>query len=178
MCKTASQKLTILFRMANVLLGEQRKVIVVQSLENLEKSRNKIQVRENLEKSGNFTERARYNLEMILYYWKQYIFILKHPPVMHPSTFYGPLGGLWNSILMGEGYMRGVYTPFTIFYNSYSSRNEKDFLLVLLKLSQASIVKIFHFSDEQKVVSVVPKRGCTPPHKSRSVFFKHIGHGK
>ena len=33
--------------------------MVVQSLENLEKSGNKILVRENLEKSGNFTERAK-----------------------------------------------------------------------------------------------------------------------
>ena len=33
--------------------------MVVQSLENLEKSGNKISVRENLEKPGNFTERAQ-----------------------------------------------------------------------------------------------------------------------
>ena len=33
--------------------------MVVQSLENLEKSGNKILVRENLEKSGNFTKRAK-----------------------------------------------------------------------------------------------------------------------
>ena len=30
--------------------------------------------------------------------------------------------------------------------------HEKDFLQVLSKLSQASIVKVFHFSDEWKVV--------------------------
>ena len=38
------------------------KIMVVQSLENLEKSGNKVFVRENLEnleKSGNFTERAK-----------------------------------------------------------------------------------------------------------------------
>ena len=33
--------------------------LIVQSLENLEKSGNKVLVRENLEKSGNFTERAK-----------------------------------------------------------------------------------------------------------------------
>ena len=42
--------------------------MVVQSLENLEKSGNKIWVRENLEKPGNFAERNKNNLEMILCY--------------------------------------------------------------------------------------------------------------
>jgi len=32
------------------------------------------------------------------------------------------------------------------------------------------MVKIFHFSDEWKVVSVAPRRGVYIPHKSRSVF--------
>ena len=84
-------------------------------------------------------------------------------------------------VLMGEGFMGGMYTPpFTIFFDFRlrSLRYEKDFLPVLSKLSQASLVKIFHFSDEWKVVSVAPQRGgCTPPHKSRGVFFRHIGHG-
>ena len=56
--------------------------------------------------------------------------------------------------------------PFTIFFDFRlrSLRYEKDFLQVLSKLSQASMVKIFHFSDEWKVVSVAPQRGgCTPP---------------
>ena len=40
--------------------------------------------------------------------------------------------------------------------------------------------KIFHFSDEWKLVSVAPHREggmYTPPHKSRGVFYTHIGHG-
>ena len=70
--------------------------------------------------------------------------------------------------LMGEGFMGGVYPPppFTIFFDFRlrSLRYEKDFLQVLPKLSQASMVKIFHFSDEWKVVSVAPQRGVyTPP---------------
>ena len=38
---------------------QQYKFMIVQSLENLEKSGNKVLVRENLEKSGHFTERAK-----------------------------------------------------------------------------------------------------------------------
>ena len=68
------------------------------------------------------------------------------------------------AILMGEGFM-GVYTPFTIFFDFRlrSLRYEKDFLPVLSKLSQPSMVKIFHFSDEWKVVSVAPQRGVSTP---------------
>ena len=52
-------------------------------------------------------------------------------------------------LLMGEGFMGGV-----------------------------SMVKIFHFSGEWKVVSVAPQRGGVhPAHKSRGVFYTHIGHG-
>ena len=51
--------------------------MVVQSLENLEKSGNKILVRENQEKSGNLNERAKNDFEMVLFYWKQCFFILK-----------------------------------------------------------------------------------------------------
>ena len=69
---------------------------------------------------------------------------------------------LW---LMGEGFMGGVHPPFTIFFDFRlrSLRYEKDFLPVLSKLSQASMVKIFHFSDEWKVVSVAPQRGGVHP---------------
>ena len=49
--------------------------------------------------------------------------------------------------LMGEGFMGGCTPPFTIFFDFRlrSLRYEKDFLPVLSKLSQASMVKIFHF---------------------------------
>ena len=82
------------------------------------------------------------------------------------------------NILMEEGFL-GVYTPFTIFLYFWLRplRYEKDFLQVLSKLCQASMVKIFHFSDEWKVVSVAPQRGVYTPHKSRGVFYTHIGHG-
>ena len=52
--------------------------------------------------------------------------------------------------------MGGVHPPFTIFvdFRLRSLRYEKDFLPVLSKLFQASMLKIFHFSDEWKVVSV------------------------
>ena len=81
---------------------------------------------------------------------------------------------------MGKGFMGGCKPPFTIFFDFRlrSLRYEKDFLPVISKLSQASMVKIFHFSDEWKVVSVAPQRGGVhPPHKSRGVFYTHIGHG-
>ena len=46
---------------------------------------------------------------------------------------------------------------------------------MLSKLSQASMVKIFHISDEWKVVSVAPQRGGahTPP-INLEVVFTHI----
>ena len=71
---------------------------------------------------------------------------------------------------MGEGF-RGVYTAFTIFFEFRlrSLQYEKDFLQVLSKLSQESMIKIFHFSDELMVVSVAPQRGDNCP-KSRGVF--------
>ena len=68
--------------------------------------------------------------------------------------------------------MGGCTPPFTIFFDFRlrSLRYEKDFLPVLSKLSQASMVKIFHFSDEWKVVSVAPQRGVYTPIKSRGVL--------
>ena len=74
--------------------------------------------------------------------------------------------------------MGGVHPPFTIFFDFrlHSLSYEKDFLPVLTKLSQASTVKIFHFSDEWKVVSEAPQR-VKAPHRSRGVFYTHIGHG-
>ena len=45
---------------------------------------------------------------------------------------------------------------------------------MLSKLSRVSMVKIDHFSDEWKVVSVAPQRGMYTPHKSRGVFFRHF----
>ena len=71
-----------------------------------------------------------------------------------------------NWPLMGEGFMGGCTPPpFTICFDFRlrSLRYEKDFLPVLSKLSQASMVKIFHFSDEWKVVSVAPQRGGVYP---------------
>ena len=60
--------------------------------------------------------------------------------------------------------MGGVH-PFCDFFYVWlrSWRYEKDFLQVLSKLSQASLVKIFHFSDEYKVVSVAPQKGGVHP---------------
>ena len=57
----------------------------------------------------------------------------------------------------------GVYTLFTIFFEFRlrSARYEKDFLPVLSKSSQASMVRILSFF----------------PHKSKGVFFRHISHG-
>ena len=57
---------------------------------------------------------------------------------------------------MGEGFMGGCTPPFTIFFDFRlrSLRYEKDFFPVLSKLSQASMVKNFHFSDKWKMVSV------------------------
>ena len=77
---------------------------------------------------------------------------------------------------MGEGFMGGCTPPFTIFFDFRlrSLRYEKDFLPVLSKLSQASMVKIFHFSDEWKVVSVAPQRGGVHPPINLEVFFTHI----
>ena len=71
--------------------------------------------------------------------------------------------------------MGGCTPPFTIFldFRLRSLRYEKDFLPVLSKLSQASMVKIFHFSDEWKVVSVAPQReGCAPPINPEVFFFQ------
>ena len=42
------------------------------------------------------------------------------------------------------------------------------------KLSQASVVKIFRFSDEWKVVSVAPQREGVHPPINLEVFFTHI----
>ena len=73
-------------------------------------------------------------------------------------------------------YGRGVHPPFTIFFDFRlrSLRYEKNFLKVLSKLSQASMVKNFHFSDEWKVVSVAPQRGGVQPPINLEVFFTHI----
>ena len=86
--------------------------------------------------------------------------------VIAPQGSDTPFQSLLPPFLMGEGFMGGVYTPpFTIFFDFRlrSLRYEKDFLPVLSKLSQASMVKIFHFSDEWKVVSVAPQRGGVHP---------------
>ena len=68
----------------------------------------------------------------------------------------------------------GVYTPFTNFFDFRlrSLRYEKDFLPVLSKLSWASMVKIFHFSDEWKVVSMAPQRGRGVTPINPEVFFR------
>ena len=83
--------------------------------------------------------------------------------------------------LMGEGFIGGIHPPFTIFFyfRLRSLRYEKYFLQKLSKLSQASMVKFFHFSDEWEVVSVASQReGVYTPHKSRGIFYRHIDHGK
>ena len=74
-------------------------------------------------------------------------------------------------LLNGRGiYGGGCTPPFTIFFDFRlrSLRYEKDFLPVLSKLSQASMIKIFHFSDEWKVA---PQRGVYIPHKSRGRVY-------
>ena len=54
------------------------------------------------------------------------------------------------SFLNGRRIYGGCTPPFTIFFDFRlrSLRYEKYFLPVLSKLSQASMIKIFHFSDE------------------------------
>ena len=74
---------------------------------------------------------------------------------------------------MGEGFMGGRTPPFTIFFDFRlrSLRYEKDFLPVLSKLSQASMVNIFHFSDEIEAgFRGTPKGGCTPPINLEVIF--------
>ena len=58
---------------------------------------------------------------------------------------------------MREGFI-GVYTPlYDFFYFCLRClRYRKYFLQVSSKLSQASMVKVFHFLDKWKVVSVAP----------------------
>ena len=74
--------------------------------------------------------------------------------------------------------MGGCTPPsFSIFFDFRlrSLRYEKDFLPVLSKLSQASMIKIFHSSDEWKVVSVAHQRGGgVHPPINLEVFFTHI----
>ena len=53
----------------------------------------------------------------------------------------------------------GGVPPFTLFFLTSFFKIRTSFLQVLSKLSQASKVKIFHFSDEWKVVPVAPQRG-------------------
>ena len=48
---------------------------------------------------------------------------------------------------------------------------KKIFCKCLSKLSQASVLKMFHFSDQWKEVSMAPQRGCTMPLYSE-VFFQ------
>ena len=68
-----------------------------------------------------------------------------------------------------------VHPPLRAFFISYFfSRYKKDFLPVPSKLSQASVVRIFYFSDKWKAVSVAPKEGCTPPPINPEVFFSDI----
>ena len=63
----------------------------------------------------------------------------------------------------------GVCAPPSRFF--FISDFVLDFLQVLSKLSQASMVQMSHFSDKWKVVSVASQRGgIHPPHKSRGVF--------
>ena len=83
---------------------------------------------------------------------------------INPENFRSISQDLLFYRIMGDGFMGGVH-PFTIFFDFRlrSLRYEKDFLPVLSKLSQASMVKIFHFSDEWKVVSVAPQRGGVHP---------------
>ena len=76
---------------------------------------------------------------------------------------------------MEDGFMGGVYTPlYDLFWflNSFFKIRKRFFASL-----QASMVNIFHFSDEWNVVSVAPQRGVYTPHKSRGVFYTHIGHG-
>ena len=84
------------------------------------------------------------------------------------------------NLLNGRRIYGGCTPPFTILFYFWlrSLRYGKDFLQVLSKLSQTSMVKTSHFSDEWKVVFVALQRGVVyNPHKSRGVFFWHIGHG-
>ena len=64
--------------------------------------------------------------------------------------------------------MGGVHPPLRFFFT------KKIFLQVLSKLPQASMVQIFHFSDEWKLVFVAPQRGVYISPINLEVFFSDI----
>ena len=78
----------------------------------------------------------------------------------------------WWIIIHGRRIYGGVHPTFTIFVDFWlrSSRYEKDFLQVLLKLSQASMFKFFIFQTSGRWFPWHPKGGCTPP-INLEVFF-------
>ena len=79
---------------------------------------------------------------------------------------------LIRGLINGRRIYWGCTHPFTYFFDFRlcSSRYEKDYLQVLPKLCQAPLIRIFHFSDRWKVVSVAPQRGVYNPHTSWAVF--------
>ena len=70
----------------------------------------------------------------------------------------------------------GVYTPLSLrmlLISDFVLQDTKKIFTVLSKLSQASMVKLFHFSDKWKMVSVAPQRGVYTP-INLGVFFSDI----
>ena len=93
------------------------------------------------------------------------------------------LNEMHESCNLNGGRIYGVCTPLykgvaQFWFLTSFSRCKKDFLPVLSKSSQASMVRTFHFSDEWKVVSVAPQREVYISPVNVEVFFIYIGHGK
>ena len=103
-------------------------------------------------------QRAVWNIHLFTVIRAPYLLIVNR---MEKGIEYGILQGQYKFFsAISRTFINGrrIYgggvplPPFTIFFYFWlrSLRYEKDFLQVLSKLSQASMVKIFHFSDEWK----------------------------
>ena len=77
--------------------------------------------------------------------------------------------------LMGEGFMGGC----TIFFSFLTSffKIRKRFFESIKITSGIYDRKFFIFQMSERWFPWHPKGGCTSPHKSRGVFYKHVGHG-
>ena len=105
----------------------------------------------------HFTVITFYHRMRNLFWWS---FTIDALVKSHPSQ---------NDLINESRIYGGCKLTFMNFFNFWlcSSRYKKDFLTPLSKLSQASLVKIFHFSDEWKVVSMAPPWGG---HKSWGIY--------
>jgi len=86
-----------------------------------------------------------------------------------------------DSFLNGRRiYGGGVHPPFTIFFDFRlrSLRYEKDFCQCYQNYLRHLWLKFFIFQMSGRWFPWHPKGGGVhPPHKSRGVFYTHIGHG-